>query len=258
MGVKKMNVSSTYMLEKTKVRKNIDESVDDLTTELFSQCYSLLDYLEDLKAVAYTADELQMSIMEYLDEQMGVFDAFSGISINILQEFNLSLGAGSMSYQHTLERIVQNLEYLIQYTDTKAANCVIMTGEEVPEINEIVTQTLGLLTMFMFNQFNLADTVNALETSDKHVPLNIDVHKYCDVNGEDPADVIDRIMRTFEENRPKIAVFENNPGLLAAFEDTVGPLMCDFVDYGENLTLRMVTDIIAGKLDPSKAIEELM
>ena len=129
---------------------------------------------------------------------------------------------------------------------------VPLSEDEINKLTTCVNGILGHLSMFIYYEFNLDETLQTLEDGTELI-VDINIYQYCESQSRDLKDLILYVRNIRDSYRPSLPIFEEHPEYENVFYDIAGPFVQDFDSLEDSL---VAEDVLRVVCDDSLDIEE--
>ena len=178
-------------------------------------------------------------------------------SCNILETFASSLCAKDLVTNRRLMSSIDFRKRLVALVEKVESAYIPLSQKELESIKRLVDQTIGHLTTFVYSQFEMGVTLDAVNDNEEP-SVNIDIYKYAESVNKDVLTLEKEVYDAMLKYRPSLPVFEEFPELEEEFYDIAGPYIQDFELLEDLITSEDVRLVLENNnLDLEVFIEEI-
>lgn len=248
-------------LLKTEIRKNFEDMSDKLE-EVFSEAVVALNTLIGVNK--YCVPEM-VYVKKYgeLDQdyaflQLDGMEAITDLTtLPSLRLFAKSLSCKDIVLNRRLRDFFSNFDVANELIDDALYNYIPLTLDEVNKIKHFVSEAIGNLSICLYYQFSLDDTVSSVANLSE-LEVDVNVYKYTQANGVDVNSLALQIKECWLEHRPTLPIFEEYPELEELFYEVAGAYVQDFDALEEYVTANDIFIIVNSTgLDIEEKVKEI-
>ena len=132
-----------------------------------------------------------------------------------------------------------------------------LTLEEVNKIKYITREAIGNLSVCIYYQFSMDETIKSIANLEELV-ADVNLYKYVEANSLDLNKLVLKIKESWLENKPSLPIFEEYPDLEEMFYELAGAYIQDFDALEDYITIDDIFMIVnSNNLDIEGKIKEI-
>lgn len=214
----------------TQTRKNLGD-MTKFVPDVISGSFTILNTLLEVAPVCVSEEEFVKTntpVSEYAFHQLDILENLLALdSYADIETFASSLACQDMVTTRRLTASVDFRKKLLALAEKVTTAYIPLSEAELKNLNKLIRQAIGHLSMFLYSQFDMSDTLSDVERNEEPT-VNIDVYRYAETVKVDVIELEKSVEEAMVKYRPNLPVFEEFPELEEEFYDIAGPYLQDF------------------------------